>query len=99
MYHHRQTADLRDLQPRISKRAETFLGYLLAAAIAVALGASHLLDGPDEIESARLDAQSLQDARIAAAAADRRERAAARFCAEQGAVHRWMADGDFACTR
>lgn len=80
-------------------KAPPLLNWIAAAAIAVALGASHLLDGPDEVESARLDAQSLQDARIAAAAADRRKRAAARFCAEQGAVHRWTADGNFTCTR
>lgn len=37
MCHHRQTTDLRDLQPRISKRTETVLGYLLAAAIGTSL--------------------------------------------------------------
>lgn len=33
MYHHRQTTDLRDLQPRISKRAEKAMDYLTALAI------------------------------------------------------------------
>ncbi len=37
MHHHQQTADLSDLQPRISKRAETVLGYLLAATIGTSL--------------------------------------------------------------
>ncbi len=37
MHHHQQTADLGDLQPRISNRTETVLGYLLAAAIGTSL--------------------------------------------------------------
>lgn len=37
MYHHRQTTDLRDLQPRISKRTERVLDYVTAAAIGISL--------------------------------------------------------------
>lgn len=37
MYHHRQTTDLRDLQPRISKRTAKVLDYATAAAIGLGL--------------------------------------------------------------
>ena len=74
------------------------LNWLAAAAIAVGLGASHLLDGPDEIESARLDAQALADAQLAAAQDAARERAAALICAERNAAPRWTAAGELTCT-
>lgn len=75
------------------------LNWLAAAAIAVGLGASHLLDGPDEIESARLNAEALADAQLTAAQDAARERAAARICAERNAAPRWTADGELTCTR
>lgn len=37
MYHHRQTTDLRDLQPRASDTAAKALDYLAAAAIGTGL--------------------------------------------------------------
>ena len=75
------------------------LNWFAAAAIAVGLGASHLLDGPNEIESARLNAEALTDAQLTAAQNTARERAAALICAERNAAPSWTADGELTCTR
>lgn len=82
-----------------SETRSPLLTWLTAAAIALAMSSSYLLDGPDEIESARLDAQALADARTSAAAIARHERAIERFCAQQGAIAHHTADGSFTCTR
>jgi hypothetical protein len=49
------------------------LNLALAAAIAVILSTSYLLDGPSEIDAARATAASVLDAQAAARSADRTE--------------------------
>lgn len=73
--------------------------WLIAAAMALGLGSTYLLDGPDDIDSARIEAKSLQDAKRTVAKNSARERVVAKFCAEQGAVQGWTEDGQLTCTR
>jgi hypothetical protein len=78
----------------------TQINWLWAILFALALGSSHLLDGPDELESQRLYQQELNDAKRMAAEEARVERAATEICVRlngPGYTHRWTSEGQLRC--
>jgi hypothetical protein len=80
--------------------SKTQINWLSALLISLALGCSHLLDGPDEIESQRLYQQELDDAKRMAAEEARVERAATEICVRlngPGYTHRWTSEGQLRC--
>jgi hypothetical protein len=79
---------------------KTQINWLGALLIALALGISHLLDGPDEVDSQRLYQQELTDATRIAAEEARIERAATEICVRlngPGFTHRWTNEGQLRC--
>ncbi len=80
--------------------SKTRINWLWAILFALALGSSHLLDGPDELESQRLYQQELNDAKSMAEEEARVERAATEICARLnglGYTHRWTNEGQLRC--
>ena len=76
---------------------KTILGVL---AITVLLSTSYMLDGPDEVESARLDAQNLSDAQRMAKDEAELEAVAAAMCTKlngPGYEHAWTQDNHLTC--
>lgn len=68
----------------------TLTHYLVAALVAILVGASWLLDGPDDTQTAQAVAA---EADYAATLAD----GGRAKCAELGRVPRWTTDGDLVC--
>lgn len=83
----------------MTTETKPLLSWIAAAALSLGLGSSYLLDGPDQVESARLGAVALADAQRTAKTSAHREQRIARFCAEQGATAVETTDGSFTCTR
>ena len=67
-------------------------------AIALALSASHLLDGPDDVETATTVAQVADAASEDAAALSSRQWAATQVCGPH-ATPQWVGDKDIVCLR
>lgn len=79
---------------------QTALNWILGALLALSLACSHLLDGPDEIETARLYQQEIELAPRMAAEEARIERAATQLCVRlngPGFTHRWSEQGHLHC--
>lgn len=79
---------------------KTTSNWLWAILLALALGCSHLLDGPDEVDSQRMYQQELNDATRMAADEARVERAATEICVRlngPGYTHRWTSEGQLRC--
>ncbi|MGH6627625.1 MAG: hypothetical protein ACRECD_13990 [Burkholderiaceae bacterium] len=75
--------------------------WLLAALLALALGAAHLLDGPDDHGSGRAQSAELRDAIKTQAAEARKERAAAQLCLRlhgPQSAHAWDEQGRLTCS-
>jgi len=80
--------------------SQTTTNWLWATVLALALAGSHLLDGPDDIETARLYQQEIQSAPQMASEEARVERAATELCIRLngiGYVHRWSEQGQLRC--
>jgi hypothetical protein len=74
--------------------------WLWATSIALLLSASVLLDGPDDLETARAYQQEVLNAPRMAAEEDRIERAATELCQRlngPGSAHRWTEQGQLRC--
>ena len=78
--------------------------YLLAALLAITLGASFHLDGPDGPDDHQADwsdSQALQDLQAAEASSVRQQAAAQALCNEARGPNseaRWTSDGQLVCT-
>ena len=75
--------------------------WFAAAVLAVAIGASSQLDGPDYNQSEWDQSAELQALQASEAGTARREAAAQALCNQErgpNSAARWLADGSLACT-
>lgn len=76
--------------------------WLIALLVCLAVGGSHLLDGPSDIEAAEHQEQSVADAQKYAQKLHDVEQSAAEFCKcskGSGYVHRWTLYGEVVCIK
>lgn len=77
------------------------INWLMALALALTLGASWHLDGPDDHQADWADSQALKELQAAEAGSARQQAAAQRLCLEERGPNseaRWLPDGSLACT-
>ena len=75
--------------------------WFVAAVLAVAIGASSQLDGPEDNQSEWDQSAELQALQASEAGTARREAAAQALCNQERGPNseaRWLADGSLACT-
>ena len=75
--------------------------WFAAAVLAVAIGASSQLDGPDDNEAEWDQLAALKELQASEAGAERREAAEQALCTQErgpNSAARWLADGSLACT-
>lgn len=80
--------------------SQTAINWMWATLLAVVLATSHMLDSNEEIETARLYQQEIDNAPRMAAEEARVERAATELCVRlngPGFSHRWTDQGQLRC--
>lgn len=75
--------------------------WAIALLLAIALGASWQLDGPEDHQADWSDSQALKELQAAEAGSARQQAAADRLCLEErgpNSMAVWLEDGSLACT-